>query len=255
MDFEDENEDGDQRILQSWLRPVCQACSVARSMDSEIVGEDFIDFKCPFCGSLNSFPTSAARLTRECMNCLELFLVPSADGEAARVLPLPVESAKIRLRKFQPTDWEALLEFQFTDEDEATGWIHRVTTIQPMENRSLLSLAVEKKDVGKVVGVLGLRFTDSFHDQMDLTLSSNQAACPPGLELEALKVALGFCFKELSLHRVTTECGSEDSKERQLFKDLGMRQEAEFVKHFRVGNDWQSTVSYALLEEEYFKGA
>jgi RimJ/RimL family protein N-acetyltransferase len=34
-----------------------------------------------------------------------------------------------------------------------------------------------------------------------------------------------------------------------------MRQEAEFVKHFRIGNEWQSTVSYAMLEEEYFKGA
>jgi RimJ/RimL family protein N-acetyltransferase len=224
-------------------------------MDTEIVGEDFIDFKCPHCGSLNSFPTSAANLARECMNCLELFLVPPADGETARVLPLPAESPKIRLRKFQPTDWQALLEFQFTDEDEATGWIHRVTTIQPMENRSLLSLAVEKKDVGKVVAVLGLRFTNTFCDQMDLTLSSNPAACPPGVELEALTVALDFCFKGLSLHRVTTECGTTDSKERQLFKDLGLRQEAEFVKHFRVGNEWLSTASYAMLEEEYFKRA
>ena len=222
-------------------------------MDPEIIGEDFVDFKCPHCGSLNSFPTSAAKLARECMNCLELVLVPAADGQAARPFPLPADSPTIRLRKFQPTDWKDLLEFQFTDEDEATGWIHHVTTIQPHENRSLLSLAVEKKDANKVVGTLGLRFTDVFYDQAELRLSSNKAACPPGLELEALKVALDFCFKELNLHRVTTECGTEDSKQRQLFKDLGLRQEAEFVKHFRDGDVWLSTASYAMLEEEYFK--
>jgi RimJ/RimL family protein N-acetyltransferase len=224
-------------------------------MDSEIVGEDFIDFKCPYCGSLNSFATSAAKLVRECMNCLEFFVVPAADGDAARGLPLPAESAQIRLRKFQPADWQDLIEFQFQEEDEATGWIHQVTTIQPHENRSLLSLAVEKKDVAKVVGILSLRFTDSLYNQMDLTLRSNQAACPPGFELETLKLALELCFKGFNLHRVTTECESEDSTYRQLFKDLGLRQEAEFVKHLLVGNEWQSTTAFALLEEEYFKRA
>jgi RimJ/RimL family protein N-acetyltransferase len=225
------------------------------AMDSEIVGEEYVDFKCPHCGSLNSFPTSAAKLARECVNCLDLFLVPSVDGEVARVLPLPVESSKIRLRKFQPTDWEDLLEFQFEEEDEATGWIHHVTTIQPNENRMSLALAVEKKDTGKVVGILGLRFTDVFYDQMGVTLSSNQAACPPGIELEILNLALEFCFKGLNLHRVTSECGAEDAKNRQLFKDLGMRQEAEFLKYFRSGEEWLSAVAFATLEEEYFKRA
>jgi hypothetical protein len=57
-------------------------------MDSEIV-EDFLDFKCPYCGTLNSFPASAANLVRECMNCLEPFLVPETDGGTALKFPLP----------------------------------------------------------------------------------------------------------------------------------------------------------------------
>jgi RimJ/RimL family protein N-acetyltransferase len=73
------------------------------------------------------------------------------------------------------------------------------------------------------------------------------------VELEALKLALNFCFQGLSLHRVTAECEATDAKKRQLFKDLGLRQEAEFVKHLYVNHEWQSAVSFAMLEEEYLK--
>jgi hypothetical protein len=75
-----------------------------RNMDSEMVGEDFLDFKCPHCGTLNSFPTSAAKLVRECVNCLDLFIVPAKDGEAARKLSPMVDGPRIRLRFLAPTD-------------------------------------------------------------------------------------------------------------------------------------------------------
>src|SRR5690242_12789236 len=73
--------------------------------DSETIGEDFLDFKCPCCDALNSFPAAAAGHVRECMNCVESFLVPLADGQPARPLPLPVETEKLRLRRFEATDW------------------------------------------------------------------------------------------------------------------------------------------------------
>src|SRR4051812_21701817 len=99
-------------------------------MDSEIGGEEFLDFKCPYCGALNSFPTSAAKLVRECVNCLDLFIVPTKDGEVARKLSSAVDGPRIRLRFLEPTDWKDLLEFQFEDEDEATGWILRSSTVR-----------------------------------------------------------------------------------------------------------------------------
>jgi RimJ/RimL family protein N-acetyltransferase len=120
-----------------------------------------------------------------------------------------------------------------------------------MEQRPPFYLAVEARDAGKVVGTLGFLFTDPAFNQAELTLSSNKAACPPGLELEALRTALGLCFRELNLHRVIAQCGTSDSECRQLFKELGMRQEAEFVKHRFVGSEWLSTNWFAMLEEEY----
>jgi [ribosomal protein S5]-alanine N-acetyltransferase len=224
-----------------------------RVMDPEIVGEDFLDFKCPHCGALNSFPTSAAGLARECVNCLELVLVPTKDGEPGRKLPLPIETPKIRLRKFQAPDWTDLLEFEFEDEDEATGWIHKVCSVRSGERLEPMYLAMEARDSRKVVGTLGFRFVDASFEQVELSFSSNPAAMPAGLELEALDAALYFCFQDLKVHRVTMQCAAQDSERRKLLTELGMRQEGEFLKHHRVGAEWISTVWFAMLEEEYFK--
>jgi RimJ/RimL family protein N-acetyltransferase len=222
-------------------------------MDSEIIGEDFLDFKCPYCGTLNSFPTSAAGLARECVNCLDILLVPATDGEPGRALPLPIETSRIRLRKFEPTDWKDLLEYQFEEEDDATSWLHAISSARSTEQRTPFYLAIEARDAGKVIGTLGFMFTDAAFNQLELTFSSNKAASPPGVELEALEAALDFCFKELNLHRVVMQCATDDSECRKLLTELGMRQEAEFMKHRFIQGEWLSTNWFAMLEEEYFK--
>jgi RimJ/RimL family protein N-acetyltransferase len=225
----------------------------ARIMNVEIVAEDFLDFKCPYCGALNSFPASAAGLARECVNCLEILLVPATDGDAARKLPLPIESSRIRLRKFEAGDWKDLLEYQFEEEDEATGWIHRISSPRLTEERPPFYLAIEARDAHKVVGTLGFNFLDQSFNQVELTLNLNTAADLPTVDVEAFDAALEFCFEELNLHRVITQCRAEDSECRQLLNAIGMRQEAEFVKHTYVAGEWISVVWFAMLEEEYFK--
>jgi RimJ/RimL family protein N-acetyltransferase len=221
-------------------------------MDSEIVGEDYLDFKCPHCGALNSFPTSAAKLVRECVNCLDLFIVPPKDGEAARKLSSAVDGLRIRLRFFQPTDWKDLLEFQFQDEDEAAGWIFKSSALRTSQTREPFYLAVEVRDTVKVVGTVGVRFLDYMFNQVEITLTSNTAIDLPGLELEAFEAALAFCFQELNLHRVISQCGAGESERRKVLTELWMRQEAEFVKQWYVEGEWVSTVWFAMLEEEYF---
>jgi RimJ/RimL family protein N-acetyltransferase len=225
-------------------------------MNSEMTGEeDFLDFKCPYCGALNSFSTSAANLARECLNCLETFLVPATDGGEARKLPLPIETSKLRLRRFEPTDWKDLLEFEFDDEDDATGWLLRISQARLTEVGQPFYLAIEARDAGKVIGSFSLMFTDVALNQMEFSLTAGQADSLPGWELEALDAALDFCFQELRLHRVCAQYKSDYSEGRQLFKDAGMRQEAEFVKNHLVDGEWLTTLWFAILEEEYFTDA
>jgi RimJ/RimL family protein N-acetyltransferase len=228
--------------------------SAYRTMNPE-TSEDFLDFKCPSCGALNSFPGSAANLARECMNCFETFLVPAVDGGMARTLPLPIETARLRLRRFEPTDWKDLLEFEFDDEDDATGWLLTVSKAKLTEVRQPFYLAVEARDANKVIGSLSLMFLDSELNQMDIALSPGNADTLPGWEAEAFDAALDFCFRDLKLHRVCARCDGNDSDSRGLFEKIGMRQEAEFVKNHFADGEWLSSAWFAMLEEEYFRGA
>jgi len=224
-------------------------------MDSEFVGEDYLDFKCPHCGALNSFPTSAAKLVRECMNCGDLLIVPTKDGEESRKLTLDIAGRRVRLRPLVATDWKDLLEFQFDDEDEATGWIPKSGTMRTGELREPFYLAVEVSETHKVVGTVGFRFLDGLFNQVEVTLISNASANLPGLELDALEAVLAFCFREINLHRVISQCGASESERRKVLGELGMRQEAEFVKQWFIDGEWVSTVWFAMLEEEYEKGS
>ena len=220
-------------------------------MDSEIIGEDFLDFKCPHCGALNSFEVSAAKLVRECVNCLDLFIVPARDGAGARKLATTVEGPRILLRALEPRDWKDLLEFQFQDEDEATGWIPTSGTMRKSEARQPFYLAVEVRETHKVVGTVGFRFLDVLFNQVEINLDSNPAADLAGLEREAFEAALAFCFQELNLHRIVSQCEAGESERRKVLNELGMRQEAEFVKQWFIDGKWVSTVWFAMLQEEY----
>ena len=211
-----------------------------------------MDFKCPYCDALNSFPSSAAGLTRQCMNCIEAFIVPSHGEQIAKKVLLPIETEKFRLRRFEPEDWEALLEFQCEDEGEATSWLHQVSQVRFGEVRRPFELAIALRDSGKVIGSAGLMFTDPALNQMEISLSLNQTATPKGLAVEVLEAILDFCFQELNLHRVIAECNSNEIDTRRLYEQVGMRKEAEFVKQYFVNGEWLSTTWYAILEEEYF---
>lgn len=225
-----------------------------KAMDSETI-EDFLDFKCPYCGALNSFPGSAANHARECVNCLETFLVPDTDGAAARTLPLPFETGHLLVRRFEPGDWQDLLEFAFDDEDTATGWLLTVSRARLTEAGQPYPLAIVKRDVNKVIGTLNLMFMGIELDQLELAVNGREDESLSNWKLEALDGALKFCFRELKAHRVCAQCDGQDSESRNLFKDLGMRQEAEFLKNHRNLQEWRTTVWFAMLEAEFFANA
>src|SRR6185312_6262068 len=140
-------------------------------------------------------------------------------------------------------------------EDEATGWIPKSGTARTEETRLPFYLAVEITETRKVVGTLEFRFLDILFNQVEISLTANKAMDLPGLELDAFEAALDYGFQELNLHRAVSQCGANDSERRKILNELGMRQEAEFVKHFYVAGEWTSTVWFAMLEEEYFKEA
>jgi len=169
----------------------------------------------------------------------------------AAIFPLPYDTPTLRLRGFEAKDWKDLLEFEFDEEDEATSWLYEISQARRTGLRKTFWIAVEDSHNQKVVGCLGLEFTDTQFNQVQLSLSSGTNI--NDLILEASRAAIRFCFQRLHVHRVEAWCDGRDAKTRELLTKTGMRQEAEFVKQSYVDNEWRNTVWFAMLEEEFFR--
>lgn len=224
-------------------------------MSTEITEENFLDFKCPYCGELNSFPQDCTGFVRECVNCMESLIVPESGSQVGKKIPLPITTSRLVLRRLDANDLKDLLEFMFVEEEEFMRWLENDRTVKLTTPDQTFSLGVEVRDSGKIIGCLGLRFRDPAFLQTEVTAVGNEDPQYNGFAAEAVDGVLGFCFEDLNLHRVIGQSSSTDTADCHLFEEAGMRREGEFVKNYFLNGEWLNTVWFAMLDEEYREAA
>jgi [ribosomal protein S5]-alanine N-acetyltransferase len=230
--------------------------------------ESFIDFKCPYCGETVSFPEQDAGFARACHSCTESFVVPPRGGDTGQKLPLPLTTPRLALRRLAAGDWKDLLEFlpdeelfhyaagAPMDEDQILSWLERDAQVKLTTPDQVFHLGITLRDGGKLIGYLGLQFTDPQRLQAQVPyIFLNRSFQRKGYAREALAALLGFCFRAIKLHRVAARCDSQDAAACSLFKQAGMRREGEFIKDIPGSNGWSNSVWYGILEEDYLAGA
>jgi [ribosomal protein S5]-alanine N-acetyltransferase len=227
-----------------------------------ITEENFIDFKCPHCGNMISFPYDSVGMAEECPSCMADLIVPKAANAEGRKLPLPITTPRLMLRRFAMNDWKDFMglvsDEQFyqnteglpgTEEEQVLHWLESDSVIKLTTPDQMFRLAIELQESGKLIGYLGLRFSDRLQATLRVNLHRNYHR--KGFALEAVDALLGFCFEGIKLHRVTACCDSTNAAACRLFENVGMRREGEFVKDRFVLGEWMSSVWYAALDEEY----
>ncbi len=230
-----------------------------------ITEESFLDFKCPYCEGIISFPQADAGLARACPNCRETVIVPADGSDSGRMLPLPIESPRLRLRRFAAGDWRDLLEFmsdeelfRYTgggpmEEDDVLRWLESDSHARLTNPDQMFYLGLELKEAGKLVGFIGLRSTDALQAGLHIVVS--RAYQRKGFGLEAVQGLLNFCFKDIRLHRVTARSDGLNVAACKLAEKAGLRREGEFIKDTLAQDGWHSSVFFAKLEEEFSKRA
>ena len=228
--------------------------------------EDFLDFKCPYCGELVSYPSDSVGYARECFNCLESIIVPPAGESKGRRIPLPLTTPRLVLRRFHANDWKPLMELAANEEfllhaDGLTSneesqvllWLEGDRQIKLTTPGHSFRLAVTHRDENRLIGLVALRMDLEVQATIAITLLPEFRR--QGLGLEALQAFLEFCFKAIKLHRVLATCESTNAAACHLFEKAGLRREAEFVKdHRTAAGVWMNSYWYALLEEDYLGG-
>jgi RimJ/RimL family protein N-acetyltransferase len=230
-----------------------------------ITEENFIDFKCPHCGDLVSFPQESAGFVQACPSCYEALIVPEDGSDVGRQIPLPITTPRLVLRRLAPADWQDLLElmsdeefFHYRDgvpldEDGVLHWLESDAHVRLSTPDQPFHLGIQLQDGGKLIGYLSLSFTDPQRFQIVFSIGLNQSFHRKGLGLEAVEGLLGFCFEGLKLHRVAGWCDSRNAAACRLMEKAGFRREGEFVKNRWVNTEWTNSIWYAALAEEYLE--
>ena len=120
------------------------------------------------------------------------------------------------------------------------------------EPRRCFDLAVVLKESNQLIGRAGAQLNEREPREALVWFVSDPTTWNQGYLTEGAKALLGFCFKELKLHRVWGECNPQNVAAVKVMEALGLRREAHLVENaWSHGGGWQDTAVYALLDREY----
>ncbi len=225
--------------------------------------ESFVDFSCPYCGDPVSFPRESAGSLQACPNCTESLIVPADGSSVGLKIPLPLTTARLTLRRFDPADWKDLLEmlsnediFQFVEgapleEDEVLRWLERDAVLKLTTPDQVFHVGIELNEASKLIGYASLQFTDVQRLQASVQAFLNCNYQSKGYAREAFAALLEFCFTQLHIHRLSASCDTRHARALKLLEAVGLRREGEFLENRLLKGQWASTAYYAILQQEY----
>ncbi len=224
---------------------------------------DFMDVTCPSCGSNLSFLHQSAERFQECPRCSEAVLLRGSKPETGNKISMPIQTARLLLRRFNPRDYQALCEVMQDDEGlraldwesmkphEIETWLDQDAEIRFPQRDKSVCLAIERTTNAAFVGLATLRFRDYAAEQLKFTVLVLPRYRRQGYGFEVVRALLAFGFGDLDVHRVTASCDVQNQAARDLVTKAGLRLEGEAKLDRRVRGEWISTASFALLKEEF----
>jgi RimJ/RimL family protein N-acetyltransferase len=176
--------------------------------------------------------------------------------------PLPLRTARLVLRHFEPGDAESLFAY-YSDPDvalylltppldrrEAEAEIRRRVTRHAGEGRGpVLTLVVELD--GQVVGDVILMLNTPSRSQAEVGWVLDPRVAGRGIATEAARALVDLAFGHYGVHRVTAQLDARNHRSAALCERLGMRREAHKHRDFWSKGEWTDSMEYAVLAEEW----
>jgi RimJ/RimL family protein N-acetyltransferase len=176
----------------------------------------------------------------------------------------PIETERLRLRPFAASDLDALHAI-LSDEgvvrylyegvrtrDEVRELLERKQgNVGVARDGDGLSVAVELRETGELVGDLSLSCVSTEHRQAELGFIVHPAHHGRGYATEGARPLLDLAFGRFGFHRVIGRLEARNVGSARVLEKLGLRREAHLVENEWVKEEWQSELVYALLEREW----
>ena len=176
----------------------------------------------------------------------------------------PIVTERLNIRPFTAADFDDVfvylsdpnvvryLYWDVRDADASRAFLQeRAGAVELAEEGQRLALAMEWREVGRVVGEILLRWTSREHRQGEIGFVLNPEFHGKGLAREAAEAMLAIGFDGLGLHRIAGRCDPRNAASAGLLERLGMRREAHFVHDEIFKGEWGDVYIYAILEDEW----
>ena len=154
-----------------------------------------------------------------------------------------LESERLVLRNFEPTDWEDMLEISQQYERTDMAQYDQEFPQTPEEMKELIGIlssgdefaAVVLKDQPKVIGLIQFQRKKEYVDEVVHGFGAvfNSDYQGKGYAFESSKTALEYLFDELEIDRCTAGTAVANTKSRKLTERLGFREVTQKQVHFR----------------------
>lgn len=174
------------------------------------------------------------------------------------MLTSPIETERLRIRRFTRDDWPAVHEytsdaqvmFYLPEGQMSEEQIRKFVTENAGDQAQAHAVVhrVEDRLIGHIIFhpwfaeriyEIGWVFHPRYHGQ--------------GYATEAAAALLRYGFESLGVHRVIATCQPENVASWRVMEKLGMQREGHLRKCiYRDENTWWDEYFYAILEEEWF---
>ena len=181
------------------------------------------------------------------------------NAKPQRKLALPIETARLTLRDFVQSDFDAIyayssdpkvtkyLFFGPRDSDSTADYMEGLLASQVESPRLRFELAVQETASGRVIGACDLSYIES--NVVDLGYMLGVPDWGKGYATEIATALVDAAFSDLRAERVISTVDVNNRASIHVLEKIGMRWEAVFRKHRRAKNRWWDCHLFILPRE------
>ena len=178
----------------------------------------------------------------------------------------PIETERLRLRRFRRDDLDGLAAIQSRPEvarflywearereqvEPALAKFIALDEISGEEDDESISLAAERREDGALLGYVSIWLRSRRDRQVEIGFSFHPEWQGRGYATEASRELLRLGFERLGAHRVFGRTDARNEPSAALMRRLGMRQEAHFREAEVFKGEWGDELVFAILEDEW----
>ncbi len=178
-------------------------------------------------------------------------------------MPIEMETKRLLLRPFRPSDANDVLEYAndaewvryqvnvpypFTLKD-TEEFVRRFSDPAAWSNQPMFAMVFERKVVGQVY--LHFDRLDIQNERAELGYMLSRELWGQGLTTEAARAIVDWGFKNKGFHRIYAYCDPRNIGSWRVMEKLGMRREGLFRHHLKWNDEYRDALYYGILRSEW----